>query len=240
MLVVFSTQLDEYHLYLGNFLGFVASMVCFQENVFPGLVPTMDWSCWKHRNFSGQIDIYQQKLFKSVRVRKTLTHLMIKIWGGFFTTHITIPNRWIPYEFMFEKKCIRQICRKSEFWDDFFRKKLTLWWTNIAMEAMGHRNRWFTYYCIAWWFSIVMFNYQRVNCFSPRKSAWFFHDLTFWGRLFRFAGASKNHCHSTPNHLVERWGMVGVGLVVEAKNLGILSVTCGIIRAIWFYVIFAG
>ena len=103
MLVVFSTQLDEYHLYLGNFLGFVASMVCFQENVFPGLVPTMDWSCWKHRNFSGQIDIYQQKLFKSVRVRKTLTHLMIKIWGGFFTTHITIPNRWIPYEFMFEK-----------------------------------------------------------------------------------------------------------------------------------------
>ena len=36
MLVVFSTQLDEYHLYLGNFLGFVASMVCFQENVFPG------------------------------------------------------------------------------------------------------------------------------------------------------------------------------------------------------------
>ena len=71
----------------------------------------------------GQIDIYQQKLFKSDRITKTLTHLMFKIWGGLFTTHITIPNRWIPYEFMFEKKRIWKKCRKSQFGDDFFRKK---------------------------------------------------------------------------------------------------------------------
>ena len=109
---------------LGISLASLLQWFVFRKMCFPDfLVSTMDWSCWKHRNFSGQIDIYQQKLFKSVRIRKTLTHLMIKIWRGFFTTHITIPKKWIPYEFMFEKKRIRQICRKSQFGDDFFRKK---------------------------------------------------------------------------------------------------------------------
>ena len=37
--------------------------------------------------------------------------------------------------------------------------------TNIAMEAMAHRNRWFTwvYLLIAWWFSMAMLNNQKVH-----------------------------------------------------------------------------
>ena len=27
-----------------------------------------------------------------------------------------------------------------------------------------NRNRWFTYYIIAWWFSMAMLNNQMVNC----------------------------------------------------------------------------
>jgi hypothetical protein len=33
--------------------------------------------------------------------------------------------------------------------------------TNIAMEAMAHRNRWFTY--LKWWFSMAMLNKQMVT-----------------------------------------------------------------------------
>jgi len=36
----------------------------------------------------------------------------------------------------------------------------TLWWFNIAMEAMAHENRWFTVYLlIAWW----IFPWQTVS-----------------------------------------------------------------------------
>jgi hypothetical protein len=72
----------------------------------------------------GQIDIYQQKLFKSDRITKTLTHLMFKIWGGLFTTHITIPNRWIPYEFMFEKNASEKNAGNPNLGMTSFAKKL--------------------------------------------------------------------------------------------------------------------
>ena len=49
---------------------------------------------------------------------------MIKIWRGFFTTHITIPKKWIPYEFMFEKNASDKFAGNPNLGMTSFAKKL--------------------------------------------------------------------------------------------------------------------
>ena len=79
----------------------------------------------------------------------------------------------------------------------------TLWLFNITMEAMAHRNRWFTYY--KWWFSIVMVHLLSIKSWPPWGNPWFFHetptprvfgDFPAFHRCSRRLGLSKNQLES--------------------------------------------